>query len=127
MMTDVFALAAVFWVVIALVVVANGYFVYQVRMARYRVMQTLADKNQPVPTDLLGGAKRTLHVGMLRGAIVLICLGTALGVFFWSMTAQSLFHGPIEHAAWLPSIALFPLMLGFALLLMSLLERKHSN
>ena len=123
MMDDVFALAAVFWVVIAVVVVANGYFIYQVRMARYRVMQTLADKSQPVPLELFNGPRRTAHVGMLRGAIVLVSLGSALGLFFWSMTAQSIFHGPIENAQWLPTVALFPIMVGLALLLMSLLER----
>ena len=43
------------------------------------------------------------------------------------MTAQSIFHGPIESAAWLPSVALFPVLLGFALLLMALLERGRPN
>ena len=127
MMEGLFAVAALFWAVIGFVVVANGYFIYQVRMARYRVMQTLAEKGQPVPADLFNGPRRTAHVGMLRGAIVLLCLGSALGVFFWSMTAQSIFHGPIESAAWLPSVALFPILLGFALLLMALLERGRPN
>jgi hypothetical protein len=125
MFDDVFMLAALFWVVIGIVVVANGYFVYQVRMARYRVMQTLADKGQPVPVELLRGPRTTANVGLLRGAIVLICLGVALGFFFWSMTAQSLFHGPIESAAWLPTLALFPIMLGLALLLMAMLGRNQ--
>ena len=127
MMEGLFAVAAMFWTVIGVIVVANGYFIYQVRLARYRVMQTLADKGQPVPLELFNGQRRTAHTGMLRGAIVLLCLGTALGFFFWSMTAQSIFHGPIEHAAWLPSIALFPVLLGFALLLMALLERGKPN
>ena len=127
MMEGLFAVAALFWAVIGIVVVANGYFIYQVRMARYRVMQTLAEKGQPVPADLFNGPRRTAHVGMLRGAIVLISLGSALGIFFWSMTAQSVFHGPIERAAWLPSVALFPVLLGVALLLMALLERSRPN
>lgn len=127
MMSNIFALVAMFWVVIGVVLVANGYFVFQVRMARYRVMQTLAEKGQPVPADLFNGPRRTAHVGMLRGAIVLISLGSALGIFFWAMTAQSIFHGPIESAAWLPSIALFPILLGVALLLMALLERGRPN
>src|SRR5258708_2399063 len=127
MMTSLFAMVAIFWVVIAIVLIANGYFIYQVRMARYRVMQTLAEKGQPVPADLFHGPRRTAHVGMLRGAIVLISLGSALGFFFWSMTAQSIFHGPIESAAWLPSVALFPVLLGVALLLMALLERGRPN
>ncbi|HEY4943872.1 MAG TPA: DUF6249 domain-containing protein [Rhizomicrobium sp.] len=123
MMEGIFAVAVMFWTVIGVIVVANGYFIYQVRMARYRVMQTLADKGQPVPVELFNGPRRTAHVGMLRGAIVLLSLGSALGIFFWAMTAQSIFNGPIEHAAWLPSIALFPVMIGVALLLMAMLER----
>jgi Domain of unknown function (DUF6249) len=125
MMFGFVAVAITFWIVIGIVVVANGYFVYQVRLARYRVMQTLADKGQPVPTELFNGPRRAAPVGMLRGAVVLLCLGAALGLFFWSMTAQSIFHGPIETAAWLPTIALFPIAIGFALLLMAMLERRR--
>src|SRR5215472_14391301 len=114
--------AIVFWAMIGFVFVANGYFVYQVRMARYRVMQTLADKGQPVPPELLSGNVRRAPVGLMRGAIILLCLGGALSIFFWSMTAQSIFHGPIQDVAWLPTIGLFPMAIGFALLLMALLE-----
>jgi len=123
MITGIITVAIVFWLVICIVIVANGYFVYQVRMARYRVMQTLADKGQPVPTELLGGASRRAPTGLMRGGIVLVCLGLALGGFFWSMTDQWLFHGPIEHVQWLPTIALFPLMIGVALLVMAMFER----
>ncbi len=125
MMQGFFAVAALFWAVIGIVVVANGYFVYQVRMARYRVMQTLADKGQPVPLELFNGPRRAAPVGMMRGAIVLLCIGGALGFFFWSLTAQSPFDGPIEHAAWLPTIGLFPGGIGLALLLMALFERNR--
>ena len=117
--------AIMFWVVIGVVIVANGYFVYQVRMARYRVMQTLADKSQPVPLELFNGPRRQAPVGLMRAGIILICIGIALGTFFWSMTAQSIFNGPIESASWLPTIGLFPFMIGLALLLMAMLERRH--
>jgi uncharacterized protein DUF6249 len=120
------AVAVTFWAVIGTVVVANGYFVYKVRMARYRVLQTLADKSQPVPLELFNGPRLTASVGMMRGAIVLICLGSALAVFFWSMTEQSIFHGPIESAQWLPTLGLFPLSIGLALLLMARLERGRT-
>ncbi|HXC56418.1 MAG TPA: DUF6249 domain-containing protein [Rhizomicrobium sp.] len=125
MIEGVIAVAIMFWAVIGIVIVANGYFVYQVRMARYRVMQTLADKGQPVPLELFNGPRRAAPVGMMRGAIVLLCIGGALGFFFWSMTAQSVFHGPIENVAWLPTLALFPIMIGVALLLMARLERNR--
>jgi ribose/xylose/arabinose/galactoside ABC-type transport system permease subunit len=125
MITGIVAVAITFWIVIGSIVVANGYFVYQVRMARYRVMQTLADKGQPVPVELFNGNLRNAPVGMMRGAIVLLCLGVAFGFFMWSMTAQSVFNGPIVYAEWLPTIALFPIMIGVALLLMALFERKR--
>jgi hypothetical protein len=124
MIMGVIALAITFWLVVGIVLVANGYFVFQVRMARWRVMQTLADKGQPVPIELFHGPARQAPLGLLRGGTILVALGVALGLFFWSMTAQSLFHGPIEDASWLPSIALFPVMIGVALLIMAMFERR---
>jgi uncharacterized membrane protein YidH (DUF202 family) len=125
MMMHVAAVAITLWLVIGVVLILNGYFVYQVRMARYRVMQTLAEKGQPVPVELFNGPVRRAPVGLMRGGIVLVCIGLALGTFFWSMTAQSIFAGPIQHASWLPTIGFFPLMIGVALLLMALLERRR--
>jgi hypothetical protein len=118
-------IAITFWLVIAIVLVANGYFVYQVRMARYRVMQTLAEKGQPVPLELFNGPRRSAPVGLMRGGIILVCIGVALGAFFWSMTSQSAFHGPIESANWLPTLGLFPFMIGFSLLVMAMFERNR--
>jgi Domain of unknown function (DUF6249) len=125
MMEGLFATAVMFWAVIGVILVANGYFIYQVRMARYRVMQTLAEKGQPVPLELFNGPRRAAPVGMLRGAIILLSLGAALSTFLWSMTAQSIFHGPIENVMWLPTIGLFPMAIGFALLLMAMIERRR--
>ncbi len=127
MFGDIATIATSFWVIIGVVVVANGYFVYQVRMARYRVMQSLADKGQPVPIELFNGEQRRAPVGLMRAGLILIAIGIALGTFFWSMTAQSVFHGPIESASWLPTIGLFPLMIGVALLLMAMLERRRPH
>jgi len=116
-----------FWLVIGAVLVANGFFAFQVRMARYRVMQTLAEKGQPVPPEMFSGSVGRAPVGMLRAGIVLVCLGVALGLFFWSMTSASIFAGPIKGADWLPTIALFPLLMGVALLLMALIERRRPH
>lgn len=125
-MIEAFVTVAVtFWLVIAVVLVANGYFVYQVRMARYRVMQTLAEKGQPVPLELFTGPRKSAPVGLMRGGIILLFIGLALGTFFWSMTSQSYFHGPIESAGWLPTLGLFPIMIGLALLLMAMFERNR--
>ncbi|MBV9044859.1 MAG: hypothetical protein JO348_12825 [Alphaproteobacteria bacterium] len=123
MFDTILFISITFWVVIAVVVVANGYFVYQVRMARYRVMQTLADKNQPVPPELFSGPRSSAHTGMIRGGIIMVALGFALGVFLWSMTAQSVFAGPIQGVGWLPTISLFPIAIGVSLLLMAMIGR----
>ena len=127
MLNGIIMIAVIFWVVIGIIVVANGYFVFQVRAARYRVMQTLAEKGQPVPVELLTGSNRSAPNGFLRGGIVLVCVGLTLMAFFWSMTAESWFHGPIQSAAWLPTIGLFPLMIGVALLLLALFERNRPH
>ena len=127
MMMGFVFVAIVFWAAIALVLVANGYFVFQVRMARYRVLQTLADKGQPVPVELFNGPRRSAPVGMMRGGIILSAIGIALMTFFWSMTAQSWFHGPIESASWLPTIGFFPFMIGVALLVMARFERTRTE
>jgi len=119
--------AVIFWVVIGVVIVANGFFIWQARMARWRVMQTLADKGQPVPVELFHGPMRQAPLGLLRGGTVLVALGLALGVFFWSMTAQSPFNGPITEANWLPTIALFPIMIGVALLIMAMFDRRRPH
>jgi hypothetical protein len=125
MIAGFIAVAIMFWAVIGFVLVANGYFVYQVRLARYRVMQTLADKGQPVPLELFNGPRRSAPVGLMRGGIVLVCIGVALMMFFWAMTDQSVVHGPIESASWLPTIGFFPFMIGVALLVMAMFERNR--
>jgi hypothetical protein len=126
MFSSIVAAVVAFWVVIGIVLVANGYFVYQVRMARYRVMQTLADKGQPVPVELFTGVLRQAPVGLIRGGIIMTCLGLALGTFLWAMTAQSVFAGPIQNVGWLPTVALFPIMIGVALLLMAMFDRRRA-
>lgn len=125
MISGFMMVAITFWLVIGIVVIANGYFVFQVRMARYRVMQTLAEKGQPVPLELFNGPRRAAPVGLMRAGIVLSAIGVAFMTFFWSMTAQSWFHGPIESASWLPTIGFFPFMLGVSLLLMARVERRR--
>ncbi|MBL6852487.1 MAG: hypothetical protein ISS15_13680 [Alphaproteobacteria bacterium] len=125
MFNDFAMVGTVFWIVVGAVLIANGFFVYQVRIARYRVMQTLAEKGQPVPVELFNGAVRRAHSGLMRAAIILMCLGIAFSTFFWSMTSVSIFHGPIESALWLPTLGLFPIMLGLAFLLMAFLERTR--
>jgi hypothetical protein len=62
---------------------------------------------------------------MTRGGIVMVAIGISLMMFFWSMTAQSIFHGPIESASWLPTIGFLPFMIGVALLVMAMVERRQ--
>jgi hypothetical protein len=54
-----------------------------------------------------------------------VAIGIALMTFFWSMTAQSWFHGPIEDVSWLPTLGFFPFMIGVALLIMAAFERNR--
>jgi hypothetical protein len=118
---------AIFWIAIALIAVAASFFSYLSRTARYRMLQSLAEKGQPLPPELLanlaeldtrGGPRQSL-----RGGIVLVCIGVALAFFFWAMTGGGGFDGPIRGVSWLPAVGVFPFMVGVALLLIAVFDR----
>jgi hypothetical protein len=123
---------AIFWIAIALIAVAASFFSYLSRTARYRMLQSLAEKGQPLPPELLNtlADSNTGSRGTLRGGIILICIGSALAFFLWAMTNNG-FDGPIEHLSWLPAVGAFPIMIGLGLLLIAIFDRRppssHKN
>lgn len=118
------SVTAIFWASIAVIAVAASFFSYLSRAARYRMLQSLAEKGQPLPPELLAnladanGSPR----GVLRSGIILVCIGTALSFFLWAMTSPQ-FDGPIRNLSWLPTVGAFPFMIGVGLLLISALDR----
>jgi hypothetical protein len=120
--------AAIFWIAIVLIVFMSQFFSYRERTSRHRMIETLAQKGQPIPPELLTGGR---HYGStswrydspIHSGIFLMCIGVALALFFWAMGGGGdLFEG--DHTpTWLPFIGVFPFMIGLARLLAGLFDR----
>jgi hypothetical protein len=109
------------WVLIAIVIGAIVYFRYRTSIERIRLMQSLIEKGQPIPPELLtGNAKKRDPVA--RG-IMLISIGLATGLFFWAMTSG--YFGEKDPDSWLPFFGAFPLFIGIAYLTIGLYQRRH--
>jgi hypothetical protein len=116
--------SAVFWGAIVLIVLVSSYFSHRARLAKYKMMETLAEKGQTLSPELLaslGNGGR--HRNSVQGGIFMMCIGVAIAVFFWAMGgAGNPFAG--EHISWLAVIGIFPFMVGLAKLLGSLSEKR---
>jgi hypothetical protein len=104
----VIGIVASFGLPLALVAVVLYYKHRRARMA-HETIAHLAEKGLPVPPELLQPPGRA-QAG-LRGGLVLLALGIALGFFFWD-------RGP----GW--SIGLIPGLMGAALLLAWKIENR---
>lgn len=94
---------------LALVVAILDYKRRRMRMI-HETIARLADKGLPVPPELLEPPRRSQSG--LRGGLVLVALGLAIGIFF----AQT-------GVPW--SIGLIPGLMGVALLLAWAIERRQ--
>ena len=127
--------AVVFWGAIVAVVFITNFFGYRERMSRHRVIETLAEKGQPIPPEYLGGYGRyERHYWRYRSpiasGILLMCIGVALAVFLWGMTGGGnpflWDNGGDGHPpSWLPFVGIFPFMVGFARLLAGIFDRPR--
>lgn len=112
----------IFWAAIVLIVFCSSYFSYRSRASRHRLIETMVEKGQPIPPELLmndcGRGHSPIHLG-----IVLMCIGVALAVFFWAMGSTA-FGGDHDVPAWLPVVGIFPFMVGLARLLGWMSERR---
>ncbi|MBU6298276.1 MAG: hypothetical protein KGJ79_06190 [Alphaproteobacteria bacterium] len=117
---------ALFWGAIVLIVGMSGFFRYRSRVAKYKMLETLAEKGQSLSPELLasvgnGGSDR--YRNPVQSGIFLMCIGIALAIFFWAMGGGgNPFVG--EHVTWLAVIGIFPFMVGLARLLGGLTERR---
>ena len=120
----------IFWGAIAFIVVVRGYFRNQSRMARYRMMETLAQKGQPIPPEMMADNRRSTwdqgwehgwdrHFSIGHG-IMLMCIGVALAGFFWALSGGGgFFHGE-DVPSWLPFVGVFPFMIGLGRVIIAL-------
>ncbi len=122
--------SVVFWGAIAVIVVAGSYFRYREGASRDRMLQTLAEKGQTIPPELLAPLGRRRHYyggyyGGVQSGIFMMCIGVALAVFFWAMGGGgNLFDSGAHMPNWLPVIGIFPFMVGLARLLGGLAGRR---
>jgi len=115
----------IFWGAIVLIVVVANYFSYKSQSSRHRMMETLAEKGQPIPPDLMvGGRERYRDRSPIQSGIFLMCIGIALAVFFWAMTGGGNYFDGDRMPSWLPFVGIFPFMVGLARFLGGLFERR---
>ncbi len=116
----------IFWVAIAFIVAVTSFFSYRAQASHHRMIEKLAEKGQPIPPELLSGGGREFRHNRspIQSGILLMCVGIALALFFWAMTGGGgMFDGP-HGPSWLPAVAVFPFMIGFARLLGGLFDRR---
>ena len=116
----------IFWGAIVLIIAVSSYFKHTSRIAKYKMLQTLAEKGQTLSPELLasvGNGREDRHGGSVQSGVFMICIGIALAVFFWAMTgAGNPFMG--QHVSWLPVIGIFPFMIGIARVIAGMTERS---
>jgi len=118
--------SAIFWGAIVCFVLIGAFFRYKTRESEHRMLEKLAEKGQSISPDLLASIARDDRPrGGVRGAIVLMAVGIGLGLFFWAMGGGGgMFDSEGHIPNWLPMIGVIPFMIGVALLLSLLFERK---
>ena len=131
-------LGMIFWIVIGVIAVAAIFFRYRESVSRDQTIRMLAEKGQPIPPELLGGEGHGAWRGdgaahyhfhyrrrnPFRAGIILICVGIALYI-----SSAGWHHGDFAQGDWNPgnwraSGAIFPLMIGIALLVIGIFERR---
>lgn len=125
--TDTTISTAVFWMAIVAIVFVSTFFSYRERASRNRMIQTLVEKGQPIPPELLEEARR--RPGRSRSpfssGIYLMCIGIAIAVFLWAMSSGvPMFEGE-RIPNWIPFVGIFPFMIGFARFVSGFLERPR--
>jgi hypothetical protein len=120
--------ATVFWIAIVVIVFVSQFFSYRERTSRHRMIETLAQKGQPIPPELLtntryAGSYSWRHGSPVQSGIFLMCIGVALALFFWAMTGGGNVFDGDRIPSWLPFIGIFPFMTGLARVLAGVFDR----
>ena len=111
-----------FWAALVTVSLSVLTFAYKVRTRRYRTIETLALKNIPIPPSLLQHDHRQ---DAIYAGVFMTCLSIAIAAFTWAIAGTVIEGNDIP--AWLPMIAVFPLMIGIAQFVKIAIARRFSR
>jgi hypothetical protein len=120
----------IFWGAIVCFVLIGSYFKYRTRESEHRMLERLAEKGQTISPDLLANIGRDdgHRSGSITGALVLMFIGIGVAFMLWSMGGGGgFFHGDANTPNWLPTVGLIPFLIGVALLIGRLFERRSSK
>jgi hypothetical protein len=120
------AILTVIWGAILLLVFFVLFFSYLNRRAKYRMIERLAEKGQPLTPEMLSGITNGSggkgDKNPVTSGIFLMCIGVALAIFFWGLDG---FQMPWNGGDFLPVIGIFPFMVGLARVLGARAERRE--
>ena len=125
--TPVAILGIIFGSVIGVIFVVM-LFKYLGRRSRYRMIERLAEKGQPLTPEMLAGLSNghndPVNRSPISSGIFLMCIGFALTIFFWATTDfQDLLHGGAMPTV----IGVFPFMIGLARVIGAVADRRDPN
>jgi hypothetical protein len=118
-----------FWVLIFLIPIVAIIFNAVTRMVRYQALAKLAESGKSIPPELFK-AREIDNSGPnnpIRSGFVLMAVGTGVAFLMWAMTGAggrvgSLF--PAHNMDWLPAVGAIPFLIGVALLISAIFERR---
>jgi hypothetical protein len=120
--------AIIFWGAIAAIMVAGSYFRYKSQASHHRLLETMAEKGQQIPTELLTRNRDYYRYhSPIQSGIVMMCIGIALFVFFWAMTGGGNYFDGERMPNWLPFVGIFPFMIGLARFLGGIFDRPRDK
>ena len=122
--------SVIFWGAILLIVFFSSFFGYLERRSRYRVIEKMVEKGQPVPPEMFVRSSRSYdrhswhYMHPAASGIFLMCIGVALAVFLWAIQGggEVITDGHVPN--WLPVVGIFPFMIGLARLLSAAFDRR---
>jgi hypothetical protein len=125
-MFDTLSSTLVFWGAIAIIAVVSIVFRFFEQHSRNKTLRILAEKGHTIPPEIFTSNPISYHrtANSFRAGILLMSIGIGAAVFFYAMTSDSVFAGPIRGVNWLPALGVIPFMLGFALFLIAIVERR---
>jgi hypothetical protein len=123
-------IVSIVWIGIFAIVFVAIFFSHRERTRRYRLIEMLAEKGQPIPPEMLSGAVEGSgyrHGNAIGSGVFMMCIGIALAVFFWALSGGGSFISAGGVPNWLPVIGIFPFMTGLARIIGYLFERPRAK